>query len=138
MTDVIVLDSFIYYVSWFPFIILFALIVYLSIHAHITCIVYNLEALWVGLRIQVIGPLQSDKLFTVNSWILQSHRDCSALPHNWKDDLSYSSRWVSNGECTNVYGFILDKIYGESWHKVVSCHDSQATILHELLTLRRR
>ena len=43
-----------------------------------------------------------------------SYKDCSTLPPNWRDDLSWSLGWVSYGECTRVYGYILDKTYGES------------------------
>ena len=32
----------------------------------------------------------------------QSSRDCSAPPSNWRDALSWSSGWVSHGECTSV------------------------------------
>ena len=46
-----------------------------------------------------------------------SYKDCSTLPFNWRDDLSWSLGWVSYGECTSVYGYILDKTYGESWCK---------------------
>ena len=45
----------------FPFIISFALIGYLSIHAHITCIVHNLGALGVAQKIEVLSSLQSDE-----------------------------------------------------------------------------
>ena len=45
----------------FPFIIPFSLIDYLSIHAHITCIVYDLGALIVALKILITGFLQSDE-----------------------------------------------------------------------------
>ena len=45
----------------FPFIIPFSLIDYLSIHAHITCIVYDLGALIVALKIPITGFLQSDE-----------------------------------------------------------------------------
>ena len=64
----------------------------------------------------------------------QSSRDYSALPHNWRDDLSWSSGRGSHGECTSVYGHTLDKTCGESWCKVIKlswfikllcCMDSQ-------------
>ena len=48
--------------------ILFTLIgYYLSIHAPITCIIYDLTVLGLVQKIQVMGSLQDDKLFTVNS-----------------------------------------------------------------------
>ena len=28
--------------------------------------------------------------------------DCSALPPNWRDDLSWRSGWVAHGECTYI------------------------------------
>ena len=49
------------------FIILFTLILYLSIHIHITCIIHDLGLLRVTQKIQVMGSLQSDKWFTINS-----------------------------------------------------------------------
>ena len=45
----------------FPFIITYALIGYLSIHTHITCIVHDLGTLGVAQKIQAIGSLQSDE-----------------------------------------------------------------------------
>ena len=44
----------------------------------------------------------------------QSSRDNSTLPHNWRDDLPWSSGRGSHGECTSVYGRTLDKTCGES------------------------
>ena len=41
----------------FPFSILYALIGYMSIHAHITCIVHNLGALEVAQKFQVMSSL---------------------------------------------------------------------------------
>ena len=56
------------------FTISYALIGYLSIHVHITCIINDLGALGVVQIMQVMGSLQDDKLFTVNSkiWVIQS------------------------------------------------------------------
>ena len=59
------------------------------------------------------------------------------LPPNWKDDLSWSSGWVSHGKCTNVCD--------AHWTRTIVNHDirlsivmiHQATILHGLSTLRR-
>ena len=59
------------------------------------------------------------------------------LPPNWKDDLSWSSEWVSHGKCTNVCN--------AHWTRTIVNHDirlsivmiHQATILHGLSTLRR-
>ena len=54
----------------FPlYIILYALIDYLSIHVHITCTIYDLCALGVTQKIQVMSSLQDNKLFTTDSWI---------------------------------------------------------------------
>ena len=44
----------------------------------------------------------------------QSIRGCNAPPLNWRDNLSRSSRWASHGNFTNVYGYTMDKNYGES------------------------
>ena len=44
----------------------------------------------------------------------QSIWDCSALLSNWRDEESWSSGYDSYGECTNVYDYILDKIYSGS------------------------
>ena len=44
----------------------------------------------------------------------QFNGDCNALYHNWMDNLSQLSRQVSYGERISMYGYILDKIYGES------------------------
>ena len=45
----------------FPFIISYALIDYLSIHAYITCIVHDLGVFGVAKKIQVMGFLQSNE-----------------------------------------------------------------------------
>ena len=36
------------------------------------------------------------------------------VPPNWRDDLSWPSGYVFHCECTNVYGYTLDKTHGES------------------------
>ena len=46
----------------------------------------------------------------------QSVRGYSALLPNWRDELSWSSRWGSHGKCTSVYGYTLDNTYDKSWH----------------------
>ena len=52
------------------------------------------------------------------------HKYYSRRPLNWTNDLSWSLRWVSHYECTNMYGYTLDKAYGESWCKLSGFHDS--------------
>ena len=54
----------------------------------------------------------------------QSSRNCSTLPHNLKDDLSWPLRWSSHDECTSVYSYTMNMTYDESYHKVIDCHDS--------------
>ena len=45
------------------------------------------------------------------------------------------NEWVFHGEYTSVYGHMLDKTYGESWHWLSSSYDLP-TMLHGFLTLR--
>ena len=65
---------------------------------------------------------------------MQSSRDYSAPPPNWRDGLSSPSGWVSHGEFTNVCD--------ARWIERTVNHDArlsmiyQATILHGLSTLR--
>ena len=44
---------------------------------------------------------------------------CSALHLNWRDGWFWLLGWVSHGECTNMYGYTLDRTYVESWHKII-------------------
>ena len=53
----------------------------------------------------------------------QSIWDCNALFSNWRDYLSWSLGWVFHGECTNVYGYILDSTYNDLWHWLSSSHN---------------
>ena len=43
----------------------------------------------------------------------QPIRGYSVLPPNWRDDWFWLLGEVSHGECTSVYGYTLDKTYGE-------------------------
>ena len=45
------------------------------------------------------------------------------LPPNLRDDWFWSSGWGSYGECTSVYGYILDTTYGESDIWLLGSHD---------------
>ena len=69
---------------------------------HISYIVHDLGALGVVQKIQVMGFLLVDKLSVAVHRFKQSTRYCSATPSNWMNDLSWSSIWVSHGECTSV------------------------------------
>ena len=51
------------------FTIPYALISYISIHAHITCIIHDLGAFRIAWKTQFMGSLQDNKLFTVDSYI---------------------------------------------------------------------
>ena len=44
----------------------------------------------------------------------QPIRGYSAPPPNWRDGWSWLLGWVSHDECISVYGYTLDKTYGES------------------------
>ena len=59
-------------------------------------------ALGVAQKIQIMGSLLVDKLSIAVHGFEQSSRYCSATPPNWRNDLSWSSIWVSHGECTSV------------------------------------
>ena len=52
---------FIYKIIYLCFLVTWALIGYLNIHTHITCIAHDLGALGIALKIQVMGSLQSDE-----------------------------------------------------------------------------
>ena len=67
----------------------------------------------------------------------QSIFDYNALPLNYRDDWSWSSRWVFHGECTNVYGYKLDMTYSESWHWLLGIHDSSSYYFEWTLNLIR-
>ena len=41
----------------------------LSIHAHIICIVHDLDTLKIVQMIQIMSSLQDNKLFAISSWI---------------------------------------------------------------------
>ena len=45
---------------------------------------------------------------------MQPIRGCRVPPPNWWDGWSWLSGWVSHDECTSMYGYTLDKTYGES------------------------
>ena len=44
----------------------------------------------------------------------QSSRNCSTLPHNLKDDLSWPLRWSFHDECTTVHSYTMNITYDES------------------------
>ena len=59
-------------------------------------------------RIKVISGSKSIHRFK------QYNRDYSALSPNWRNNLSWLLGCLSHRECTNVYGYTLDKTYDES------------------------
>ena len=66
----------------------------------------------------------------------QSNRDCSVIPPNWRNILYWPSEWVSYDECTSIYGYTLDKTYGDHDIRLSIIMIYQVTMLHGLSTIK--
>ena len=100
-------------------------LIMLSVQVSITCIVHDLGVLGVIWKIQVIGSSQD--LRVVCSYFMDLGSPSKTIVHLLlirEMTFFLSSKWVSHGECTSVYSYILDKTYGESWYWLSSRHDS--------------
>ena len=125
------------FMTLISFIILFALIDYMSNHAHITCIIHYLNALLHRIsKSRIPHKMISSCSQSVHGFRLFS-RDCSVLLLNWRDDLFWPLWWGFHDEWTSLYGYILDMIYNNLWHKLSSSHDSSSSYTTWTFNLER-
>ena len=98
----------------FHFLSFVCIDIYLSIQTHITCIAHDFDALGVIQKIRVIGFLKQISSSKSVHRFGQFSRDHNVLPPNRRNNLSWPLGWGFHGQCTNMYGYTLDKTYSKS------------------------